>query len=184
VLRIDPATGSVVWRTDVDTKISAGVGADGFTVAVATARGEVPLAAELSKIKSLTTVNTAPLVQAIAGGILAAAAGTLRPQLAAKRAYYRANRDAMLSALERELGAATVHAGRIRWNRPAGGFFLSLTLPFAFDEACLEICARDYGVIVCPLSFFSLAAGREHQIIPVVLKTGVDADPVLARIAP
>jgi outer membrane protein assembly factor BamB len=41
VLRIDPATGSVVWRTDVDTKISAGVGADGFTVAVATARGEV-----------------------------------------------------------------------------------------------------------------------------------------------
>lgn len=41
VLRIDPASGSVVWRTDVDAKISAGVGADGFTVAVATPRGEV-----------------------------------------------------------------------------------------------------------------------------------------------
>jgi outer membrane protein assembly factor BamB len=41
VLRVDPASGSPVWRTDVDTKISAGVGADGFTVAVATARGEV-----------------------------------------------------------------------------------------------------------------------------------------------
>jgi outer membrane protein assembly factor BamB len=41
VLRIDPASGSQVWRTDVDTRISAGVGADGFTVAVATPRGEV-----------------------------------------------------------------------------------------------------------------------------------------------
>lgn len=41
VLRVDPASGSPVWRTDVETRISAGVGADGFTVAVATPRGEV-----------------------------------------------------------------------------------------------------------------------------------------------
>ena len=41
VLRVDPASGNQVWRTDVDARISAGVGADGFTVAVATARGEV-----------------------------------------------------------------------------------------------------------------------------------------------
>ena len=41
VLRIDPASGSQIWRTEVDSKISAGVGTDGFTVAVATPRGEV-----------------------------------------------------------------------------------------------------------------------------------------------
>jgi len=41
VLRVDPASGNQVWRTDVDARISAGVGADGFTVAVATPRGEV-----------------------------------------------------------------------------------------------------------------------------------------------
>lgn len=41
VQRVDPANGGVVWRTDVDTRISAGVGSDGFTVAVATPRGEV-----------------------------------------------------------------------------------------------------------------------------------------------
>jgi len=41
VLRIDPASGSQVWRTDVDSKISSGVGADGFTLAVTTPRGEV-----------------------------------------------------------------------------------------------------------------------------------------------
>ena len=41
VLRVDPTSGNAVWRTDVETRISAGVGADGFTVAVATPRGEV-----------------------------------------------------------------------------------------------------------------------------------------------
>ena len=41
VLRVDPASGSPVWRTEVGARISAGVGADGFTVAVATPRGEV-----------------------------------------------------------------------------------------------------------------------------------------------
>jgi outer membrane protein assembly factor BamB len=41
VVRVDPATGSVVWRSEVNARISAGVGADGFTVAVATPRGEV-----------------------------------------------------------------------------------------------------------------------------------------------
>lgn len=41
VIRVDPASGNPVWRTDVGTRVSAGVGADGFTVAVATPRGEV-----------------------------------------------------------------------------------------------------------------------------------------------
>ena len=41
VLRIDPASGNVVWRTDVQSQVSAGVGTDGFTLAVATPRGEV-----------------------------------------------------------------------------------------------------------------------------------------------
>jgi outer membrane protein assembly factor BamB len=41
VLRVDPASGREVWRTDIGSRISAGVGADGFTVAVATPRGEV-----------------------------------------------------------------------------------------------------------------------------------------------
>ena len=41
VLRVDPASGNIVWRAEVESSISAGVGADGFTVAVATPRGEV-----------------------------------------------------------------------------------------------------------------------------------------------
>lgn len=41
VLRVDPVSGNPVWRTELSAKISAGVGADGFTIAVATPRGEV-----------------------------------------------------------------------------------------------------------------------------------------------
>jgi (S)-3,5-dihydroxyphenylglycine transaminase len=120
----------------------------------------VPLAAELSKIKSLTTVNTSTVVQAIAGGILLAAGGSLRPLVAEKLPFYRANRDRMLACLEASLGGVD----GVRWNRPEGGFFLSMTLPFEFTDECLTACARDYGVIVCPLRFFALTPGRERQV--------------------
>ncbi|MGE5338343.1 MAG: outer membrane protein assembly factor BamB [Gemmatimonadota bacterium] len=41
LVRVDPQTGGVVWRASVDGPIAAGVGSDGFTVVVATPRGEV-----------------------------------------------------------------------------------------------------------------------------------------------
>ena len=52
----------------------------------------------------------------------------------------------------------------MRWNRPEGGFFLTVRLPFEFDDGCLQACARDYGVIVCPMSHFALSPGRERQV--------------------
>lgn len=41
VMRLAPDSGQVVWKTDVKSRLSAGVGSDGFTVAVGTPRGEV-----------------------------------------------------------------------------------------------------------------------------------------------
>ncbi len=41
LVRIDPTTGKEVWRTKVDGGINAGVGSDGFTVAVAGPRGNI-----------------------------------------------------------------------------------------------------------------------------------------------
>lgn len=41
VLRVDPASGNVVWRAEAGVRLSAGVGSDGFRVAVVTARGEL-----------------------------------------------------------------------------------------------------------------------------------------------
>jgi (S)-3,5-dihydroxyphenylglycine transaminase len=140
----------------------------------------VPLAAELSKIKSLTTVNTSPLVQAIAGGILLESGGSLRPLVERKLPFYRANRDRMLERLAAELGDC---AG-VSWNRPEGGFFLVLTLPFEFTDDDLTACARDYGVIVCPLRFFALSPGRERQVrLSFSYVTGEQIEEGIARFA-
>jgi (S)-3,5-dihydroxyphenylglycine transaminase len=120
--------------------------------------GRAPLAAELSKVKSLTTLNTSPLLQAVAGGILLENHGSLADLMRKKLPFYRANRDRMLACLEADL------AGTACWNCPEGGFFLTVQLPFAFDLDCLELCARDFGVICCPMTFFALGAGHERQI--------------------
>ena len=128
---------------------------------VVLASGErVPLAAELSKVKSFTTVNTSTVVQAMAGGILLAAGGSLRPLMEKKLPFYRASRDRMLAALKSSLGGVP----GVRWNRPEGGFFLTLDLPFEFTAEDLRVAARDYGVVVCPMTFFALTPGREHQV--------------------
>lgn len=119
-----------------------------------------PLAAELSKVKSLTTVTTAPVVQAVVGALLLEGGGSLRGMMQHKLPFYRGNRDRMLACLEERLGGIP----GVRWNRPEGGFFLTVWLPFEFDGECLQACARDYGVIVCPMSHFALSPGRESQV--------------------
>lgn len=118
------------------------------------------LARELSKVKSLTTVTTSPLVQAVVGALLLENGGSLRRVVDGKLPFYRGNRDRMVACLEKELGGLD----GVRWNRPEGGFFLTVWVPFDFDDDCLTVCARDYGVIVCPMSYFSLSGGRERQV--------------------
>ena len=121
------------------------------------------LALELSKVKSLTTVTTAPVIQAVVGAQLIENGGSLRELVRGKLPFYKANRDRMVACLEREFGGAD-RIGGVRWNRPAGGFFLTAHLPFVFDDSCLRDCARDYGVVVCPMSHFALSPGRERQV--------------------
>lgn len=66
VVRVTPDTGSVQWRTDVGAALSAGVGSDGFTAAVATPRGAViALGADgklLWRAQATSDVSTPPLV--------------------------------------------------------------------------------------------------------------------------
>jgi (S)-3,5-dihydroxyphenylglycine transaminase len=119
-------------------------------------KGPSTLAFELSKVKSLTTVTTPPLLQAIVGGLLLENGGSLQSLMAAKLPFYRENRDRMLACLAERFGAGS----GVGWNRPEGGFFLTLSLPFDFTEERLTVCARDYGVIVCPMSFFSILGAR------------------------
>jgi (S)-3,5-dihydroxyphenylglycine transaminase len=121
------------------------------------------LASDLSKVKSYVTVNTSPLLQALVGGLLLENNFSLRARTAPMVALYRANRDAMVASLEghvRRLGLE----GQVLWNRPAGGFFLRLEIPAPFNEREMNLCASEYGVICCPMSFFSDAPSAGTQV--------------------
>lgn len=118
-----------------------------------------PLAAELSRVKSVTTVNTSPIAQAALAGILLQHDCSLTTYVRPRVAFYRRSRDRLLTRLERELGGTGV-----TWNRPRGGFFVTLTLPFDFDEECFRTCAADFGVVVCPMSLFSIGSPRANQV--------------------
>jgi (S)-3,5-dihydroxyphenylglycine transaminase len=118
------------------------------------------LALELSKVKSLITVNTSSICQCILASALASNNYTLEPLVSPKREYYRRCRDILLDCLSIEFADRTL----FDWNCPRGGFFITLTLPFKCDSEDVRRCARDYGVIVCPMMFFSADSNRNSQV--------------------
>ncbi len=135
----------------------------GFLVAdqtVVSAAGHRSLLAdELSTVKSMITVNTAPIAQAVIGGVLLSCGYSLRAANREKIAFYRGNLRALLAALERHFSDPA-----ITWNSPGGGFFAVLNVPVRADEKLLELSARDYGVLWTPMSYFYTGGGGSHAI--------------------
>jgi outer membrane protein assembly factor BamB len=71
IARFDAGTGQVRWRTSVGTKLSAGVGADGSLVVVATEEGEVfALEAKDGKVRWRARVSSEVLAAPAVGGEL------------------------------------------------------------------------------------------------------------------
>jgi (S)-3,5-dihydroxyphenylglycine transaminase len=135
----------------------------GFLVAdqvVVSAAGHRSLLAdELSTVKSMITVNTSPIAQAVIGGVLVSCGYSLREANRSKTGFYRGNLRALLAALARHFDDPL-----ISWNSPSGGFFAVLDVPVRADEKLLELSARDYGVLWTPMSFFYLDGGGSHAI--------------------
>jgi (S)-3,5-dihydroxyphenylglycine transaminase len=135
----------------------------GFLVAdqtVVSASGDRSLLAdELSTVKSMITVNTSPIAQAVIGGVLVSCGYSLRAANREKIAFYRRNLRTLLAALDRHFSDPA-----ITWNSPSGGFFAVLDVPVLADEKLLEVSARDYGVLWTPMSFFYLDGGGGHAI--------------------
>jgi (S)-3,5-dihydroxyphenylglycine transaminase len=135
----------------------------GFMVAdqpvISAAGGHSLLAEELSTVKSMITVNTSAIAQAVIGGALVSCGYSLRAANAEKISFYQRNMKELLAALDRYFAGSDV-----TWNTPAGGFFTVLNVPFRADEKLLELSARDYGVLWTPMSFFYLNGGGSHAM--------------------
>jgi (S)-3,5-dihydroxyphenylglycine transaminase len=126
----------------------------GYVVAdqtVTGADGDVRLLAdELSKIKSMLTVNTPALAQAIVGGKLLEHGCSLVRANERERKIYAANRTRLVERLASHFGDGSP----VRWNAPTGGFFVVVTVPFPVDDELLTRSARDYGVLWTPMHHF------------------------------
>jgi (S)-3,5-dihydroxyphenylglycine transaminase len=122
------------------------------------------LADEIAKVKSMVTVNTPSLSQAVIGGMLVRCGCRLREVNTANAAFYRTNLLTLLAELERHFPAGLRSELAISWNYPDGGFFTVLTVPFAVNEAALERSAREYGVLWTPMDAFFVGGGGQHQL--------------------
>ena len=114
----------------------------------------------LAAVKSMITVNTPPIAQAVIGGLLLACDCSLKTHTRGLAARYSENLNHLLAALE-----ANIPANRgISWNTPDGGFFTLLDVPFIADDAALERCAKEFGVLWTPMRHFFLGPGGERAI--------------------
>ncbi len=106
---------------------------------------------ELAKIKSMLTVNTSPITQAVVGGKLLDNDGSLITATAADREVYRANLRQLVEGIRRRFPDGR-HGVTV--NAPAGGFFVVVTVPFPVDDALLERSAAEFGVLWTPMHHF------------------------------
>jgi len=132
---------------------------------------------ELVRRKSYLTVNTSQITQAIVGGHLLQRGCSLREWIQPSLELYRTNRDALLAGLDASLDGRS----GIAWNRPEGGFFLTLDLPFRFDSNAVADCADHEGVIVMPMAFFALDTSQDRRIR--LAFSAVDPDGIARGIA-
>jgi 2-aminoadipate transaminase len=84
--------------------------------------------------------------------------GLLEPHLAALNAANHERRDALVAALEQELG------GQARWAAPQGGLFLWVTLPDGVDTAALLPRAFEQQVAYIPGVHFSAEGGYPNAL--------------------
>ncbi|MER5732113.1 aminotransferase class I/II-fold pyridoxal phosphate-dependent enzyme [Streptomyces sp. NPDC002138] len=120
------------------------------------------LADELTKIKSMITVNTSAVSQAVVAGMLLAADGRTSQLNTETAAYYGHAMQVTLQQLDENFPVGEREELGIRWNEPSGGFFLSVTVPFDADNTALVRSAEEFGVVWTPMSYFYPQGGGEQ----------------------
>jgi (S)-3,5-dihydroxyphenylglycine transaminase len=142
------------------------------------------LADELAKIKSMVTVNTPALSQAVIAGMLLACHGRVSELNREPAAYYANAMQATLRQLDRCFPAERRAALGVRWNEPDGGFFLTMRVPFLADNAALARSAEDFEVIWTPMSYFYPHGGGDYSIrLSVSYLTQEDITEGITRLA-
>ena len=137
----------------------------GYLVADQPVVGGRLFADELAKLKSMLTLNTSTVAQAVIGGFLLENGCSVERATAREAQVYRRNLRAVVACLEERFGSGgPMHGAGVSWNTPAGGMFVVVTLPFRADDALLEYSADRFGVLWTPMHHFYAGDGGFHQI--------------------
>jgi (S)-3,5-dihydroxyphenylglycine transaminase len=118
------------------------------------------LADQLGRIKSMLTVNTSPIAQAVIGGKLLEHGFSLRAANKREIQVYQDN----LHRLQRGLAARFADTPGVSWNTPRGGFFCLLDVPFTAGDDLLEHCAQTYKVLWTPIHHFYAETTPRRQV--------------------
>jgi (S)-3,5-dihydroxyphenylglycine transaminase len=122
------------------------------------------LADEFAKIKSMVTVNTPPVSQAVIAGMLLACDGRISELNMRQAEYYAHAMGSTLRQLDLCFPAGKRSELGVRWNEPDGGFFLAMHVPFRADNAALTRSAEEFGVIWTPMSYFYPDGGGDYSL--------------------
>jgi (S)-3,5-dihydroxyphenylglycine transaminase len=104
------------------------------------------------------------LSQAAVAGVLLACSGRLSELNIQTSAHYATAMQATLQQLERWFPAEVRDAVGVRWNKPDGGFFLTVRVPFQAGNAALIRSAEDFGVIWTPMAYFYPNGGGDRSV--------------------
>lgn len=110
---------------------------------------EERLADTLARLKTVLTVNTSAVAQAVVGGSLVANDFSLRRARAREQVIYRRNRCLLLDGLQ---GLKSMPG--YGWREPVSGFFMLLHTPFVTTDRLVERSASEFGVLWSPMHHF------------------------------
>lgn len=126
---------------------------------------QVALSDLMAKTKGYITVNTPAITQAMFGGMLYKNNYSLLEINKEKVIAMKQKRDQILASLNLFLNKEKhAWAKEISWNRPEGGFFITIKIPFTVSKSDVIFCAENFDLIFTPMSFFYLGRGGGHEI--------------------
>lgn len=120
------------------------------------------LADKLSMVKSMVTVNTSAIAQAVVAGKPILHDFSLSAALGAENQRYADNRELMLHGLSARFSGDAF--APVSWNAPTGGFFVVLTMPFDVDDDLLRRSAAEFGISWVPMYHFYAGGGGHRQL--------------------
>ncbi|PZP35434.1 MAG: GntR family transcriptional regulator [Kocuria rhizophila] len=123
-----------------------------------------PMAKRFSAIKSMYSVGTSSLSQAVVAGALISEEFGYRNRIDQAREAYLNRLNVTLNALEEHFPPSEVAHHGVSWTPPAGGFFVVINTAFDANFDAMRESASAFAVSWAPMRMFYTLGGGEKAI--------------------